>query len=244
MPDQKQHDWIQKWLHVEPATVGWEISREERIQRLQSLAADAKSLGILDQISGALREAAAAAKSGGKDVGGVMDALEEEAAKAAEAQRDKTVADIADKAVDAANAALSGGAQLEALVVSMQGAFDEAVGNLEDACDAFVQTPDVQEDARSDNPELQGAIHDVARFLPPIGDLINDLTAIVEALPAAGPDEQERLKEQGLKSIEAYKASVAEEPILSLMESTPAGTFAIQSAIVESLDAMAAGLAG
>jgi hypothetical protein len=243
MPDQKHSDWIRKWLDVELSAGPAEISREERIQRLQSLASDAKRLGILDQISGSLREAAAATKSGGKDAGMALDALEQETAAAAEAGRDKIIAEIADKAVEAANIALSDGAKLESLLVCVQGAYDEAVDNLEAACETFAQTADVQDDERSKNPELQGAISDVAQFVPPIEALVSDLSAIIEALPAADAEEQERLKAQGLKSIEAYRAEVAEEPILTAMEATPAGTFAIHSAIVESLDAMAAGLA-
>jgi hypothetical protein len=244
MPDQKQSDWIRKWLDVALSTAPAGISREERIQRLQSLADDAKRLGILDQIAGALRDAAVATRSGGKDAARVVDALEEEAAKAAEASRDKIVAEIADKAIEAASTALSDGAQLESLLVCVQGAYDEAVDNLEAACEAFVQMPDVQDDARTENPELQGAISDVADFVPPINDLISDLSAIIDALAAAEPGEQERLKAEGLKSIQAYRAEIDEEPILTAMEATPAGSFPIHSAIVQSLDAMAAGLAG
>lgn len=241
-----QNDWVRRVLGVDAGAGSPPgIDREQLTARLKSVREDASLQGSLAEIADALRAAAASVKAGGRDAEALVDALEARNAEIARARRAeearKTIADAATAGgvgvVDFAKARL----RLEAA----RGSFDDAVENLKAAWLALLRSDDFVDDPRSTEPATLDAIAGLDDTVPSFGALGQRIEDALDRMASAA-DARQRAGEakQALAEIAALKARVRADPMLTAMENTDAGSFAIAGRMIAALDDVAAALQG
>lgn len=121
--------------------------------------------------------------------------------------------------------------------------FDTAISSLKTAFTALLQSEDFVDDPRSADPETLARIATIEQRLPSfqvLADSIND--AIDDMSNAADPAQRRQHGEAAVQQIAAFRARIDAEPMLTEMESSDAGSFAIHATMAAALDKIATAL--
>lgn len=249
MATKEKDDWLQRVLGVSqptgnvPPTID-PARKKELTARLVSVRDDAKVQGVLADLAGALREAGTAVQGGDPEAEQQVDALETRLAELVRAKRvqqaQQTIGESAPpggSVVDLAKARL----RLDAA----RAAFDEAIEDLKAAWLALLASEDFVDDPRSTEPATLAAIADLDKTMPSFGDTGQRVEDALDRMAnAADASAREAEAREALREIGELKKRIRAEPMLSAMEHTDAGSFAIAGRMVEALDAVASELQG
>jgi hypothetical protein len=235
--------WVARVLGIElsdaPATT---LTAKDYAQRLQLINADAKSLGILESITTELRDAANAVRTASPDAPTLLAELEKRVVSLARRARDASVAELSDTAVAASRTGLVNFAKARLALQAARYSSDTARSNLQAAWTALLKTPSMQADERSHGPEVLQAVNTVGERVPDISQLAEEVQdALDEMMNAPTAELRAQRAKTARDAIAAYRGSLT-DPILTVMENSPAGSFPIHSALVTALDNLAAAI--
>ena len=157
----------------------------------------------------------------------LLEILEQRFAELARSKRMAEVNQTAKDATVSARAGLVGLAKMRLKLQAARSSYDTAVANLELSRDALLNNPQFANDPRSKDPEFLKNAAAVAERVPDIETVANDVKqALDDMTNAVAPEARKSLAQQAVESIEKYQAELT-DPILSVMENTPAGSFPI-----------------
>ncbi len=251
MPDDAKRDWLIRVLgftfaeNTGAAPHGEDdatLSRGELTQRLQIINQDARDSGAVGALQDALRAAAIAVKVNANNAVDLLEILEERLAEFARSKRMAEVEDTVKSATVSAKAGLVGLAKMRLKLQAARSGYDMAVSNLETSRDALLKHPQFANDPRSKDPEFLKNAAAVAERVPNIETAANEVQQALDNMTnAADPGARQALAQQAVASIEKYRAKLT-DPILTVMEKTPAGSFPILSVLSSALDDLAQAL--
>lgn len=207
--------------------------------RLQAVRDDAIRMGVAPQVAEALRDAATALKANDPKASALLDALEQRVAEIARAQR------VSEAEKTIAGSQTEGGvgvvefAKIRLAMQDARSTFEGAFDSLKSSFEALLETEDFVDDPRSSDPATLAAIDTLEQRLPSFPELAEKVDgALDDMMSAADPQVRKKHSDAALKAIADFRKRIDAEEILTEMESTEAGKFAIHSAMVASLDRM------
>lgn len=251
MATQVQDDWLHRVLGVTGPRPGPGSStppdpgrKKQLTARLLSVRDDAKLGGVLADIAADLRETGIAVQADAPDADERVDALETRLAELMRARRvqqaRQTIGESAPpggSVVDFAKARL----RLDAA----RGAFDEAVEDLKAAWLALLASDDFVDDPRSTEPATLAAIASLGETVPSFGELGQRIEDTLDRMASASDASQRQAEAQeALRGIGELKGRIRADAMLTAMEHTDAGRYAIAGKMIEALDDVASALQG
>jgi hypothetical protein len=248
-PTEAQRAWVTAVLGVPMASPSpvpaAPSSLAENVARLKSLRDEAVLHGVMDGFRDALQQAAIALKAGDAGAIAQIEALESRMAATAAAQRAKEAEAMADRLKTASGMGTVAFNKLRLQLNDARARFFGAVDSLKAACEALIKTEDFLNDPRSSDPATHAAIDALDQRLPSIITLIEGLDDALDLMiQATDPAVRDGHVKQALQAIDAYRLQIDAVPLLTMMEHTEAGDFAIHSAMTAILDELAAALRG
>jgi len=248
MDDKAKRDWVIRVLGIDPAKNvsptedGGALSRTDLMERLQIINEDARSNGARDALREPLRAAAVAVQTNAPNAVELLEILEQRVAELARSRRMAEVKETAKNATISAKAGLVELAKMRLKLQAARSGYDMAVSNLETSRDALMTRQEFANDPRSKDPEFLKNAAAVAERVPDIEVVANDVQrALDDMTNAVGQEARKALAQQAVASIEKYQAELT-DPILTVMEKTPAGSFPILSVLSGALDDLASAL--
>lgn len=239
MDDNAKRDWLLRVLGFDLPEDSGALSRAELMDRLQIINQDARANNLRDALQEPLRAAAVAVQANADTAVALLEILEQ---RIAELARDKRMAEVQDTVKNAtisAKAGLVGLANMRLKLQAARAGYDTAVANLEQSRDALLKDPVFAADPRSTDPEFLTNASAVAERVPDIGGVANDVQKVLDdMISATDPAARLTLAQQAVAEIERYRAELT-DPILTVMEKTPAGSFPILSVLAGALDDLA-----
>jgi hypothetical protein len=241
--DADKRAWVARVLGIKlPEAPATTLTAKDYAQRLQLINADAKSLGILVSITTQLRDAGDAVRAASPDAPTLLAELERRVASLAARARAASVAQQSDAAVAASRSGLVNFAKARLALQAARYTSDTARSNLQAAWTALLKTPSMQADERSHGPEVLQAVDAVGGRVPDISDVAAEVQdALDEMMNTPTAELRAQRAKAARDAIAAYRGSLT-DPILTVMENSPAGSFPIHSALVTALDNLAAAI--
>lgn len=250
MRDDVRDAWVSRVLGLDVRASGGEKPGEaaaaafaDLVERLRTVREDLALHGLAEQLTGQLRAAIGAVQARAPRAEDLLDALEQEIAASVKAKRTgEAERTIADSAVSK-RAGVVGFAKARLRLNAARSACTTASSNLEMACSALLETPDFADDPRSSDPATLAVVSTIGSRVPPIDVVADEVEdAIDNMVSATDPGALQKLAEAALQAISRYRSEIDAEPLLTEMEQTDAGSFAIHGAIISALDELAASL--
>ncbi len=213
--------------------------------RLVHLRDAATQLKLGPDFMHGLAAAVQAVRAGAAGAAEMVDALERELAEQAGNQRRDAAAATIRAAAEGKRGGVVAFAKLRLSVSAAVSAYRSARANLAAAWQALLLTEDFRDDPRSSDGETEQLVAGVGAHVPditPMADAVNDaLDAMSESTdPAARRGHADAARQ----AIAAYRQSLAGEEMLGFMETTAAGSFAIQSLLDTALKNLEAAIGG
>ncbi len=239
MSDDAKREWLIRALGFRFTEDGGALSRTDLMERLQILNEDARAHDARDALAEPLKAAAIAVKANADNAVELLEILEQRFAELARSKRMAEVNQTAKNATISAKAGLVGLAKMRLKLQAARSSYDMAVSNLETSRDALLNHPDFANDPRSKDPEFLKNAAAVAERVPDIEVVANEVKEVLDDMTnAVDLEARTALAQQAVASIGTYRAKLT-DPILTVMENTPAGSFPILSVLSGALDDLA-----
>jgi hypothetical protein len=248
MADDAKRDWVIRVLGFTFAENTAAAPRDEDdatlsltdlTERLQIINQDARASGVLGLLQEPLKAAAIGVKANANNAVELLEILEQRLADLAGSQRMTEVKDTAKNATESAKASLDGLAKMHVKLQAARSGFDTAVSNLEMSRDALLKHPQFANDPRSKELEFLKNADGVAERVPDIEIVASDVQKLLDDMAtAADLQARQALAQQAVTIVKKYRSELT-DPILTVMEKTPGGSFPILSLLSGVLDDLA-----
>lgn len=239
MATDAQRAWVASFLRVQvagPETDG-NGAHDERLSRLEVARDDIGLNGLQKTLGAQLAEAEKAVQEGSPTADKLLDKLEASLAEAARQKRQQGVIDTIAKASVSASATVVSFAKARLKLQAARSAHAQARDNLRASCEALLKTGTFVTDPRSASPETRARVSGIGDAVPDIDGLASELDDALDRMrDATDPQARKSLRTDSLKAIGDYRRELDDDPLLTRMQDTDGGKFAIKDAITTALD--------
>jgi hypothetical protein len=245
-PTDAQRAWVTVVLGVPRVDAPADpVSKAECIARLKTLRDDVVLYGMMDSFRDALQEAALALKAGDAGVVAKIEALEKRMAAVATAQHAKEAEAMTTRLQTASGMGTVAFNKLRLQLNDARVRFSDTVETLKAACEALIKTEGFLDDPRSFDPATHAAIDALDKRIPSIVTLTGGLEdALDSMIRSADPSVRDGHAKQAVQAIGSFRQAIDAVPLLTMMEHTEAGDYAIYSTMISILDELTAALRG